>query len=48
MPISASRWRAGWDPTLSDAERNQAVRLNPVAMFFGVLWERVKRWFGAR
>ncbi|KAI3599650.1 Aerobic-type carbon monoxide dehydrogenase, small subunit CoxS/CutS-like protein [Cupriavidus necator H850] len=36
------------DPTLSDAERNQAVRLNPVAMFFGVLWERVKRWFGAR
>ncbi|QQX88081.1 2Fe-2S iron-sulfur cluster binding domain-containing protein [Cupriavidus necator] len=36
------------DPTLSDAERNQAVRLNPVAIFFGVLWERVKRWFGAR
>ncbi|MFS8976356.1 2Fe-2S iron-sulfur cluster-binding protein [Cupriavidus necator] len=36
------------DPTLSDAERNQAVRLNPVAMFVGVLWERVKRWFGAR
>ncbi|QUN29990.1 2Fe-2S iron-sulfur cluster binding domain-containing protein [Cupriavidus sp. KK10] len=36
------------DPTLSDAERNQPVRLNPVAMFFGVLWERVKRWFGAR
>ncbi|MGH8786006.1 MAG: xanthine dehydrogenase family Fe-S subunit [Cupriavidus necator] len=36
------------DPTLSDAERNQTVRLNPVAMFFGVLWERVKRWFGAR
>ncbi len=36
------------DPTLSDAERNQAVRLNPLAMFFGVLWERVKRWFGAR
>ncbi|TDF64811.1 2Fe-2S iron-sulfur cluster-binding protein [Cupriavidus sp. L7L] len=36
------------DPTLSDAERNQAVRLNPVAVFFGVLWERVKRLFGAR
>ncbi|SCU76287.1 Carbon monoxide dehydrogenase small chain [Cupriavidus necator] len=36
------------DPMLSDAERNRAVRLNPVAMFFGVLWERVKRWFGAR
>ncbi|MCY1227314.1 4-hydroxybenzoyl-CoA reductase, gamma subunit [compost metagenome] len=36
------------DPTLSEAERNQAVRLNPVAMFFGVLWERVKRLFGAR
>ncbi|QEZ44690.1 xanthine dehydrogenase family Fe-S subunit [Cupriavidus oxalaticus] len=36
------------DPTLSEAERNQAVRLNPVAMFFGVLWERVKHLFGAR
>lgn len=36
------------DPTLSEAERNRAVRLNPVAMFFGVLWERVKRLFGAR
>ncbi|MEM5429758.1 xanthine dehydrogenase family Fe-S subunit [Cupriavidus oxalaticus] len=36
------------DPTLSDAERNQAVRLNPVALFFGVLWERLKRLFGAR
>ncbi|MBP0636266.1 2Fe-2S iron-sulfur cluster-binding protein [Cupriavidus sp. AcVe19-6a] len=36
------------NPTLSDAERNQAVRLNPVAMFFGVLWERVKRLLGAR
>ncbi|RDK10335.1 xanthine dehydrogenase family Fe-S subunit [Cupriavidus lacunae] len=34
------------DPTLSDAERNQVVRLNPVALFVGVLWERVKRWFG--
>lgn len=34
------------DPTLSDAERNQVVRLNPVGLFFGVLWERVKRWFG--
>ncbi|MEM5277291.1 2Fe-2S iron-sulfur cluster-binding protein [Cupriavidus taiwanensis] len=36
------------DPTLSEAERNQAVRLNPVTMFFGVLWERMKRLFGAR
>ncbi|WP_354682406.1 2Fe-2S iron-sulfur cluster-binding protein [Cupriavidus necator] len=36
------------DPTLSEAERNQVVRLNPVAMFFGVLWERIRRLFGAR
>ncbi|CAM3189810.1 hypothetical protein CUTA107171_14720 [Cupriavidus taiwanensis] len=36
------------DPTLSEAERNQVARLNPVAMFFGVLWERVRRLFGAR
>ncbi|SPS02047.1 xanthine dehydrogenase family Fe-S subunit [Cupriavidus taiwanensis] len=35
------------NPTLSEAERNQAVRLNPLTMFFGVLWERVKRLSGA-
>ncbi|CAG9186999.1 xanthine dehydrogenase family Fe-S subunit [Cupriavidus pinatubonensis] len=35
------------DPTLSEAERMKTAQLNPVAMFFGVLWERVKRVFGA-
>ncbi|CAG2150436.1 xanthine dehydrogenase family Fe-S subunit [Cupriavidus numazuensis] len=35
------------DPTLSEAERMKTVQLNPVALFFGVLWERVKRLFGA-
>jgi carbon-monoxide dehydrogenase small subunit len=35
------------DPTLSEAERMKTAQLNPVALFFGVLWERVKRLFGA-
>ncbi|CAG2157231.1 hypothetical protein LMG31506_05949 [Cupriavidus yeoncheonensis] len=34
------------DPTLSESERMKTVRLNPVALFFGVLWERVKGLFG--
>ncbi len=34
------------DPTLSESERMKTVQLNPVALFFGVLWERVKGLFG--
>jgi carbon-monoxide dehydrogenase small subunit len=34
------------DPSLSEAERMQTVRLNPVALFFSILWDRVKRLFG--
>ena len=34
------------DPTLSESERMKTVQLNPVALFFGVLWERVKRLLG--
>ncbi|MBV8156343.1 MAG: 2Fe-2S iron-sulfur cluster binding domain-containing protein [Dyella sp.] len=36
------------DPTLSDAERMKSVQLNPVALFLGVVWERVKAVFGRR
>lgn len=36
------------DPTLSESERMKTVQLNPVALFFGVLWERVKGLFGKR
>ncbi len=34
------------DPTLSESERMKAVQLNPAALFFGVLWERLKRLLG--
>jgi carbon-monoxide dehydrogenase small subunit len=34
------------DPTLSDAERMKTVQLNPVKLFFSVLWDRLKRMFG--
>ncbi len=34
------------DPTLSESERMKTVQLNPVALFFGVLWERLKRLLG--
>jgi carbon-monoxide dehydrogenase small subunit len=34
------------DPTLSESERMKIVQLNPVALFFSVLWERVKGLFG--
>ncbi|HEY4072821.1 MAG TPA: 2Fe-2S iron-sulfur cluster-binding protein [Herbaspirillum sp.] len=33
------------DPSLSEEERNAATTLNPVALFFGVLYERIKRIF---
>jgi carbon-monoxide dehydrogenase small subunit len=33
------------DPSLSEEERNAATELNPVALFFGVLYERIKRLF---
>jgi carbon-monoxide dehydrogenase small subunit len=36
------------DPTLSEAERMKTVQLNPVALFFSVLWERVKGIIGKR
>lgn len=36
------------DPTLSEAERMKTVQLNPVALFFSVLWERVKGLIGKR
>lgn len=31
------------DPSLSEAERNAVTKLNPVAIFFGVMFERIKR-----
>lgn len=36
------------DPTLSEAERMKVVQLNPVALFFSVIWERVRGMFGRR
>ncbi|MGN5477164.1 hypothetical protein ACTMU2_10415 [Cupriavidus basilensis] len=36
------------DPTLSESERMKTVQLNPAALFFGVLWERLKRLLGER
>ncbi|MGO4328500.1 2Fe-2S iron-sulfur cluster-binding protein [Cupriavidus sp. 2TAF22] len=35
------------DPSLSESERSKAATMNPVAMMLGVMWERVKRLFGA-
>ncbi|KJK10755.1 carbon monoxide dehydrogenase [Burkholderiaceae bacterium 16] len=35
------------DPSLSDSERSKVTQMNPVSMMLGVLWERVKRVFGA-
>jgi carbon-monoxide dehydrogenase small subunit len=36
------------DPTLSEAERMKTVQLNPVKLFFSILWDRVKRMFGRK
>ena len=33
------------DPTLSEAERMKVVQINPVALFFSVMWERCKGLF---
>lgn len=35
------------DPSLSDSERSKVTQMNPVSMMLGVLWDRVKRVFGA-